>query len=89
MRQRTLAEAKWYALTLNILLPDACHDLRDVDVAAFGAGTHHVAKSVRQTKAVKSDVARLVASIIELLVDLGLETLLHRLAWLRLQLPQL
>ena len=64
MRQASLVEAEGDALTLNILLSDTSHDLRDVDVAALGASTDHVSQSILHTERVQGNVTRLVSSIV-------------------------
>jgi len=89
VRQGSLVESEWDSLTFDILLAYTSHDLRNVDVATLGACTDHISEPVGQAQSIESDVARLVTSIIELLVDLSLETLLHRLSWLRLELAKL
>ncbi len=82
-------ETKWNTASLNILLTDTSHNLRNVDIAAFTASKHHVPETILGNEPLKRKVARLVSGIIQSLVNLSFEALLHSLAGLRLQFTKL
>lgn len=82
-------ETKWNTASLNILLADTSHNLRNVDIAAFTASKHHVPETILGDETLKRKVTGLVSSIIQSLVNLSFEALLHSLAWLRLQFTKL
>lgn len=82
-------ETKWNTASLNILLADTCHNLRNVDIAAFTASKYHVPETILGDEPLKRKITRLVSSIIQSLVNLSFEALLHSLAGLRLQFTKL
>ena len=86
MRQGAPAEAEGDALALNVLLAHTRGDLRDVDLRALGSSGNHLLEVVVLLKRLHRLAARLVACLVEGLVDLGLERLTLRHAGLGLEL---
>ena len=68
MRQRPAVEAKRNSLALDVLLTTARHNLRNVEVTTFGAGTDHVFESVGGSEGVEHDLTGLVTGNIQLVV---------------------
>ena len=86
MRQRAVHEAEGNALPLHVLLPHARNHLTDVDEAALGASRDHAQHVVGVRQTALRRVTGLVTRLVQHLIHLALERLLHRASWLSLQL---
>lgn len=51
-RYSPVSKPEWNAPSLHVLLTHTPHHLRDVDVAAFAAGSHHLHNVVAQVHAI-------------------------------------
>ena len=69
MWEGAVEEAVRDALALDVLLPDACNHLRDVDERALRAGRHHVLHVVSLLQALLRARSRSVSRLVEHLVD--------------------
>jgi hypothetical protein len=78
-------KAEGNTLTLHVLLADASHDLRDVQIGALRAGRDHGLEAVPREEVTERGLASHIAGLVEGLVDLELESLHHVLAWKLLQ----
>ena len=85
VRQRALTEAEGDTLTFYVLLTNASHDLRDVEIGALGAGGDHGLEAVPHEEILERELSRIVTSLVERAVDLELEAVEHALAWLLLE----
>ena len=68
MRQRPAVEAKRNSLALDVLLTTARHNLRNVEVTTFGAGTDHVFESVGGSEGVEYDLPGFITGDVQLVV---------------------
>jgi len=76
-------ESEWNAASFNILLANAGHYLRDVDIAAFTSSNDHAAQAIAALQTIKCQVAWLVSCVIQSFVYVDFERLEHILAWLQ------
>ena len=89
VRQRPVGEPERDALTLDVLLAHARDHLRDVEERTLGTGRHRHLHVVGVVERRLSRVTRVVARLVENLVNLLLERLLRGHAGLHLQLAPL
>jgi hypothetical protein len=86
MRESALFETEGDTLTLNILLANTSHYLRDVEIRAFRASIYHGLESVPRGKGFESCVTTFISSFIKLLIYFGFKGFHHAFTWLRFQL---
>ena len=62
MGERSSIEAKWNSLSVDVLLPYASHNLRDVDRTSLGPRGHHLSESVVWSQVLESTSSCLIQS---------------------------
>ena len=87
VRQRPVHKAERYALPLHVLLPHARQDLRDVDCVPLRPRVHCALDAVPVVDTLVCVVSRLLTRVVQRLVHVDLERLLHREPGLDLRAP--
>ena len=77
MWQRSRLKTELDTLSLNILLADTAHDLRDINVRSFTACIDHVCHLVVATQVAERELTCFRSRCVQLFVDAILETFHH------------